>query len=85
MSKPVWTWGSRLDEIDHEELDQFIANETSSEPSSTEVLVRLYDEATAKQRELIDKVTIAITGWSVESLLNNSQPEQESENDNDER
>jgi len=73
MVKPVWTWDSKLDQINHEALDQFISDETASEPCSTDVLVNLYEESTAEQRELIDRVTIAITGWSVESLLNNSQ------------
>lgn len=75
--KPVWTWESKLDLIDHEALNQFISDETASEPCSTSVLVNLYDQSTPKQRELIDRVTIAITGWSVESLLNNSQGEEE--------
>lgn len=75
--KPVWTWGDKLDQVDHGELDQFISNEVASEPCSTERLLSLYDGANDRERMLIDAVTIALTGWSVESLLNNSQGAEE--------
>ena len=73
MTAPTWTWHDKLSSVKHDKLDQFINDSVASEPCSIDMLLSLYDSGTPEQRELIDRVTIALTGWSMESLLNHSQ------------
>lgn len=69
----VWTYQGQMEELPYDEITQFICDETGDSCNEGEnvalQLVRAYDRATLDGRDAIDNATIAITGWSVKSLV----------------
>ncbi len=70
----IWDWESRLDEIDYAALDQyFIEQAFSDDDRKIKGLIEKYRQASIEERDTMNTVTIFLTGWTIPTLVANSQ------------